>query len=264
MTEQRVGRRKFLGMAGSAAVMSAVPRAAGRSGRVRKATPKIKVGVIGINHCHIYGQVEAVQRGGGELVSFYAKEADLAAAFAKRFPQATRAASEKAILEDRAIQLVLSAGDSGRARAARHPRDAARQGLHGRQAGHHDARAAGRRAARAGARRGRIYSIMYSERFENRATVKAGELVKAGAIGRVVQTIGLGPHRMNPKTRPAVVLRAARGTAGSCATSARTRPTSSCTSPARPAPRSWPSQVGNVHHPAVPRVRGFRRRDGAR
>jgi predicted dehydrogenase len=49
----------------------------------------------------------------------------------------------------------------------------------------------------------RIYSIMYSERFENRATVKAGELVAAGAIGRVVQTIGLGPHRMSPKTRPA-------------------------------------------------------------
>ncbi|HVQ28501.1 MAG TPA: Gfo/Idh/MocA family oxidoreductase, partial [Vicinamibacteria bacterium] len=49
----------------------------------------------------------------------------------------------------------------------------------------------------------RIYSITYSERFENRATIKAGELVKAGAIGRVIQTIGLGPHRMNPKTRPA-------------------------------------------------------------
>jgi len=49
----------------------------------------------------------------------------------------------------------------------------------------------------------RIYSIMYSERLENRATIKAGALVKAGAIGRVVQTIGLGPHRMTPKTRPA-------------------------------------------------------------
>jgi predicted dehydrogenase len=49
---------------------------------------------------------------------------------------------------------------------------------------------------------GRIYSIMYSERFENRATVKAGELVKAGAIGKVIQTIGLGPHRMNTNTRP--------------------------------------------------------------
>jgi predicted dehydrogenase len=49
----------------------------------------------------------------------------------------------------------------------------------------------------------RIYSILYSERHENKATVRAGELVKAGAIGTVIQTVGLGPHRMNPKTRPA-------------------------------------------------------------
>jgi predicted dehydrogenase len=48
----------------------------------------------------------------------------------------------------------------------------------------------------------RIYSICYSERFENRATVKAGELIKEGAIGKVIQTIGLGPHRMNIKSRP--------------------------------------------------------------
>ncbi len=84
----------------------------------------------------------------------------------------------------------------------------------------------------------RIYSIMYSERFENRATVKAGELVKAGAIGRVVQTIGLGPHRMTPEDAAGVVLRHARVTAASSATSARTRPISSCTSPARRAPTS--------------------------
>ena len=56
----------------------------------------------------------------------------------------------------------------------------------------------------------RIYSIMYSERLENRATVKAGELVKAGAIGRVVQTVGLGPHRMTPKSRPAWFFERAR------------------------------------------------------
>jgi predicted dehydrogenase len=37
---------------------------------------------------------------------------------------------------------------------------------------------------------------MYSERVENAATVKAGEMVKAGAIGTVIQTVGLGPHRI--------------------------------------------------------------------
>jgi predicted dehydrogenase len=49
---------------------------------------------------------------------------------------------------------------------------------------------------------GRIYSIMYSERFENKATVKAGELIQQGAIGKIIQTIGLGPHRMNIPSRP--------------------------------------------------------------
>ena len=50
---------------------------------------------------------------------------------------------------------------------------------------------------------GRIYSILYSERLENAATVRAGQLVQAGAIGRVVQTVGLGPHRVHPPERPA-------------------------------------------------------------
>ncbi len=49
---------------------------------------------------------------------------------------------------------------------------------------------------------GRIYSILYSERLESRATVRAATLVRDGAIGEVVQTIGLGPHRVHPPERP--------------------------------------------------------------
>ena len=48
-------------------------------------------------------------RSGGQLVWFFAKEPDLAAAFAKRFPDAKLARSENEILEDQAIQLVVSA-----------------------------------------------------------------------------------------------------------------------------------------------------------
>ncbi len=48
---------------------------------------------------------------------------------------------------------------------------------------------------------------MYSERFENRATVKAGELVKSGAIGQVIQTIGLGTSPHEPGNTPGVVFR---------------------------------------------------------
>jgi predicted dehydrogenase len=48
----------------------------------------------------------------------------------------------------------------------------------------------------------RIYSIVYSERLGNPASVKAGELILSGAIGKVIQTIGMGPHQMRPKSRP--------------------------------------------------------------
>lgn len=215
MKTYHVGRREFLtGLAGSATVIahSSLRQAQGRlelgrrataPGRAvwQKTTPRIKVGVIGMNHSHIYGQVEAVLRGGGELVSAYAKEADLAAAFLKRFPQSKLARTEQEILEDSTIQLVLSAAiPDERAplgiRVMQHGKDymVDKPGITTLE------QLAEVRRVQAQTRR--IYSIMYSERLENRATIRAGELVKAGAIGRVVQTIGLGPHRMNPKTRP--------------------------------------------------------------
>ncbi|MGZ8559863.1 MAG: Gfo/Idh/MocA family protein [Chitinophagaceae bacterium] len=163
--------------------------------------PRIQFSVIGINHGHIYSQVDAVIRGGGQLISLYAKEPDLVAAFTKKYPQAKVAASEKEILNDKSIQLILSAAI---------PVDRAGIGIRSMQHGKDymgdkpgitslEQLAEVRRVQK---QTGRIYSIMYSERFENKATIKAGDLVKAGAIGKVIQTIGLGPHRMNAASRP--------------------------------------------------------------
>ncbi|CAG5017309.1 hypothetical protein DYBT9275_05745 [Dyadobacter sp. CECT 9275] len=171
------------------------------SSKGRPAASRIKFAVIGMNHGHIYGQVEAVVRGGGELVSFYAREADLASAFAKRYPQAKQAKNENEIIEDKSIQLVLSAAipderaplgirvmKSGKDFMADKPGITSLEQL--------------AQVRKVQKETKRIYSIMYGERLENRATIKAGELIKAGAIGKIVQTIGLGPHRENPKTRP--------------------------------------------------------------
>jgi len=167
----------------------------------QSAVHKIKFAVIGPNHAHIYSQVDATIRGGGELVSFFAKEPELASEFSKRFPTAKLARSEDEILEDQKIQLVLSAAiPDERAslgiRVMQHGKDymSDKPGITSLE------QLAEARKVQAQTRR--IYSIMYSERVENRATVMAGELVKAGAVGHVVQTIGLGPHRMNPKQRP--------------------------------------------------------------
>lgn len=49
---------------------------------------------------------------------------------------------------------------------------------------------------------GRLFSICFSERFVVRACEVASRLVAEGAIGRVVQTTGLGPHRLNRAIRP--------------------------------------------------------------
>lgn len=163
--------------------------------------PKIRFSVININHSHIMGMVNAVIRGGGQLVSVYAKEADLLAGFTRVYPQVKVARSAKEILEDNSIQLILSSGI---------PDERAPLGIEVMKHGKDylvdkpgiitlDQLAEARRVQK---ETKRIYSIMYSERFENKATVKAGELVKAGAIGKVIQTIGLGPHRISPRSRP--------------------------------------------------------------
>ncbi|NLJ43207.1 MAG: Gfo/Idh/MocA family oxidoreductase [Bacteroidales bacterium] len=161
----------------------------------------INFSVIGLNHGHIYGMTDALIGGGGKLISVYAPEPDLLAEFKKRYPDAKVAGSEKEILEDESIQLVASASI---------PIDRAPLGIRVMKAGKDfmadkpgivtlgqlkDVRKVQEQTKR-------IYSIMYSERLGNPASVKADELIKAGAIGKVVQTVGLGPHRMTPATRP--------------------------------------------------------------
>ncbi|CAH0995184.1 hypothetical protein EMA8858_01304 [Emticicia aquatica] len=163
--------------------------------------PRLRFSVIGMNHGHIYSQVEAVKKGGGQLVSYFAKEANLIADFAKRYPEAKLVKDEKEILEDKTIQLVLSSAiASERAPLGIRVMKSGKDFMSDKPGITTLEQLAEVRSVQKAT--GRIYSIMYSERFENRATVKAGELVKSGAIGNVIQTIGLGPHRMNTKTRP--------------------------------------------------------------
>lgn len=165
---------------------------------INVAPNRIKFAVININHPHIYGMTDAIKRGGGELVAVYAKEADLIAAFSKTYPEAKLAKSEKEILEDKSIQLVLSSGI---------PDERAPLGIRVMQHGKDyltdkpgiitlEQLAEVRKVQK---ETKRIYSIMYSERLENKGTEKASQLVKAGAIGNVIQTINLAPHRISNK-----------------------------------------------------------------
>jgi predicted dehydrogenase len=209
-------RRDFLQAAGLAGMFSAVSSAAFAQGATGaftvdpantsmpeiKPTHSIKFAAIGLDHAHIYGMTSAIQRGGGELVSFFATDPAQIAEYKKRFGDVKLAASEEEILADKSIQLVLGAPI---------PDLRAPLGIRVMKAGKDylgdkpaitslEQLAAVRKAVKETKRK---FAVMYSERLEVRSAVYAGELVKQGAIGRVVQTINLGPHRVNEPSRPA-------------------------------------------------------------
>ena len=208
MDTKPTGRRAFLKSSLSTAAIAAAPLVLtarrgdaaqaqapqGQAGPQPAGEPRIRFAAIGMNHGHINGQCDALIRAGGELVSFYAKEPDLAAAFAKRYPKAVLAKSEQEILDDKRIALVTSASIANeRAPLGIRVMKAGKDFLSDKPAMTTLAQLAEVRKVQAETKR--IFSVMYSERHENRATVKAGELVQAGAIGTVIQTVGLGPHR---------------------------------------------------------------------
>jgi predicted dehydrogenase len=161
----------------------------------------IRFAAIGINHSHIHGQTRCLLAEGAELVAVHAIEDDLAAAFLAAFPQARRAADPREILEDPTIHMVLtSAIPDERAgiaiSAMRHGKDVMTDKPGVTSFAQLD------EVRRVQAETGRIWSVCFSERFENAATERASLLCAAGAIGRVIQTVGLGPHALNNNPRP--------------------------------------------------------------
>jgi predicted dehydrogenase len=159
----------------------------------------IRFAAVGLMHDHINGQVQSLLNEGATLVAFHGEEPDLCAGFAAKFG-APQVSDPRAIYEDTRIQMVVTAAvpadRAGIALAAmRHGKDVMsdKPGM--------TTLDQLQDIKRVQAETGRIFSVCYSEHFQTRATVKAGELVAAGAIGEVVNTMGLGPHALNNNKR---------------------------------------------------------------
>ena len=205
MSLDNVSRRFLLKAAGP---MAFAFQAAGQAthevaaGSPQQQTPAhtIRFAVIGLDHGHINGITDTMRRNGGQLVSVYSTNAPAVAAFQKRYAGIKVARSEDEILNDPGIQLVCSAavpnlrGPLG-VKVMRHGKDflTDKPGLTTLE------QLAEVRSAVA--QTGRMFAIMYG-RLEQRATTHAASLVKSGAIGHVVQTLQLAPHRINEKSRP--------------------------------------------------------------
>lgn len=155
-----------------------------------------------LDHGHIYGQCNGLVEAGGELRYVFDPDPEKVAAFQKSFPQAKAAGSLDEIFQDGDVRLVAAAAipnlrgplgcrvmESGRDYFTDKTPFTTLEQLE---------------TARAtAARTGKKYMVYYSERLHVECAVLAGQLVADGAIGRVIQTMGTGPHRLSAASRPA-------------------------------------------------------------
>ncbi|WP_299047288.1 Gfo/Idh/MocA family oxidoreductase [uncultured Tateyamaria sp.] len=156
---------------------------------------------LGLDHRHIYGMTENMLAQGARCLGYWTEGAPQPLdGYVRRNPDLRRFDT---------LDAALSAG-ADLALVSCVPADRAALAIKAMQTGHDvmtdkpgcttmDQLAAIRACV---AETGRIWSINFSERFEVPCVTLADALVQEGAIGRVVHTTGLGPHRLNRATRP--------------------------------------------------------------
>ncbi|SEG34104.1 Gfo/Idh/MocA family protein [Bosea lathyri] len=163
----------------------------------------MRFAAIGLDHRHIFHMVGGLLEAGAECAGFDPATSDerVLAGFRERFPDLTPLPADR-LIDDPSIDLVVCAGiPSERAALAVRAMRAGKDVMVDKPGVTTFAQLAEVEAAVA--QTGRIFSVCFSERFIVPATIVAGKLIADGAIGRVVQTIGLGPHRLNRAIRPA-------------------------------------------------------------
>jgi predicted dehydrogenase len=180
-----------------------------------KPNPVVKKGdfvfsAIALDHGHIYGMCNGLVEAGATLKSVYDPDPKKVEDFAAKFPGVKPARSEDEILSDPEARLIAGAAVTSERCAL---------GLRVLSAGkdYFTDKAPlttleQLEAARAKVKEtGRKYMVYYSERLHVESAVFAGQLIEQGAVGRVIQVLGLGPHRIgNPAQRPPWFFRRAK------------------------------------------------------
>ncbi|GGA29285.1 Gfo/Idh/MocA family protein [Paenibacillus physcomitrellae] len=157
---------------------------------------------MALDHGHIYGMCNGLIEAGATLKWVYDPDPVKVEDFTARYPQARAARSPEEILEDPEVRLVA---------AAAVPNERGPLGLRVMAAGKDyftdktpfTALSQLEDARRTTAATGRKYMVYFSERLHVESAIYAGKLIEEGVIGKVIQVIGLGPHRLNAPDRPA-------------------------------------------------------------
>jgi len=171
-----------------------------------KAKPVVKPGefvfaAAHLDHGHINGQCNGLLEAGATLKWVYDPDPKKVEAFLVNYPQAKVARSLDEILDDAEVKLVA---------AAAVPSERGAIGCRVMQAGKDyftdktpfTAFDQLERAKEVVAETKRKYMVYFSERLHVECAMHAGGLIQGGAIGKVVQVLGLGPHRLSKPSRP--------------------------------------------------------------
>ncbi len=156
--------------------------------------------VVGADHLHLFTLVDGLTRSGAQPVA-HVRSGDLIDGY-EGWQSSSEARSLGDVLADDAIDLVLTVGV---------PADRGEVAIAALQAGKAVLSAKPGVTSRADLERirtlvtgrpGRPWTVLFSERFENRAVARAVAMARSGAVGRVVHVIGTGPHALHADLRP--------------------------------------------------------------
>ncbi len=165
-------------------------------------SPRLRFAAVGLDHRHIYHLVGENIAAGADCVGYCPLTSDpkVLEGFRERFPALPEMDRER-IFDDPSIDFIVSAAiPCDRAGIAVRAMRAGKDVMVDKPGATTLEQAA--EIEQVSEATGRIFSICFSERFVVRACEVATRLVAEGAIGRVVQTTGLGPHRLNRAIRP--------------------------------------------------------------
>ncbi|MGA9866125.1 MAG: Gfo/Idh/MocA family oxidoreductase [Acetobacteraceae bacterium] len=163
----------------------------------------MRFAAIGLDHRHIYDLTQGLLDAGLDCAGYCPETSNpnVLAGFRKRFP-AVAAVPRARLLDDPGIALVvISAMPSERGPLAIAAMRRGKDVLVDKPGVASPVQLA--EIERVVAETGRIWSVCFSARLLTPSVARALEIVRAGGIGRVVQTVGLAPHRLNRATRPA-------------------------------------------------------------
>ncbi|PAE27624.1 oxidoreductase [Paenibacillus sp. 7884-2] len=171
-----------------------------------KPNPVVKAGefpiaAAALDHGHINGMCNGLIEAGATLKWVYDPDPEKVQKFVEQFPEVEVASSLETILHDESIKLVA---------AAAIPSERSALGNKVMKAGKDyftdktpfTTMEQLEETKRIVEKTGRKYMVYFSERLHVESAVFAGQLINDGAIGRVIQVTGFGPHRLNADSRP--------------------------------------------------------------